>query len=54
VDERLRSAIHARACVEKIRAAAVEGGMTTLLQDGAMKCLAGITDLSQVLAVCAR
>jgi type II secretory ATPase GspE/PulE/Tfp pilus assembly ATPase PilB-like protein len=54
VDERLRSAIHARAGVEKIRAAAVEGGMTTLLQDGAMKCLAGITDLSQVLAVCAR
>ncbi|MBK8690861.1 MAG: Flp pilus assembly complex ATPase component TadA [Deltaproteobacteria bacterium] len=28
------------------------GGMTTLLQDGIEKCLLGLTDLRQVLAVC--
>jgi hypothetical protein len=30
----------------------VEGGMTTLLQDGIEKVIAGQTDLKQVLAVC--
>jgi type II secretory ATPase GspE/PulE/Tfp pilus assembly ATPase PilB-like protein len=54
VDPALRSAIHARATAEPIRELALAGGMTTLLQDGAVKCLTGATDLKQVLAVCAR
>jgi hypothetical protein len=28
--------------------------MTTLLQDGVVKCIDGLTDLKQVLAVCSR
>ncbi len=54
VDQDLRSAIHARANAEQIRELAVRRGMTTLLQDGARKCLQGETDLDQVLAVCSR
>jgi type II secretory ATPase GspE/PulE/Tfp pilus assembly ATPase PilB-like protein len=33
---------------------AIAGGMTTLLQDGVEKALAGKTDLKQVFAVCLR
>jgi type II secretory ATPase GspE/PulE/Tfp pilus assembly ATPase PilB-like protein len=40
--------------VDEVRALAVEGGMTTLLQDGILKCLQGHTDVRQVLAVCSR
>jgi len=40
--------------VEEIRKLAVAGGMTTLLQDGIEKAIAGKTDLKQVLAVCLR
>jgi len=54
VDDALRSAIHAKAPAERIRELAMAGGMTTLLQDGARKCVDGLTDLEQVLAVCAR
>ncbi len=54
VDPALRSAIHARANAEQIRDLALRRGMTTLLQDGARKCLQGETDLEQVLAVCTR
>lgn len=51
-DDGLRRAIQHKAPVDEIRAAALAGGMTTLLQDGVQKVLAGQTDLKQVLAVC--
>ena len=53
-NDELKKAISVKAPVEKIRALAVAGGMTTLLQDGIEKSLAGNTDLKQVLAVCSR
>jgi type II secretory ATPase GspE/PulE/Tfp pilus assembly ATPase PilB-like protein len=53
-DPALKRAIQKRAPVEDIRSLCVEGGMTTLLQDGIQKVLAGLTDLKQVHAVCSR
>ena len=53
-DDGLKRAIAARAPVEEVRRLAVAGGMTTLLQDGIDKAIAGLTDLKQVLAVCLR
>jgi type II secretory ATPase GspE/PulE/Tfp pilus assembly ATPase PilB-like protein len=50
----LKQAIQKKAPVDVIRALAVDGGMTTLLQDGIEKVLSGATDLPQILAVCAR
>jgi type II secretory ATPase GspE/PulE/Tfp pilus assembly ATPase PilB-like protein/GAF domain-containing protein len=50
----IRHAVSQRAPVEEIRRLAVAGGMTTLLQDGMAKVLAGKTDLKQVLAVSSR
>jgi len=52
--EDLKHAIARKAPVEEIRELAVAGGMTTLLQDGIEKAVAGKTDLTQVLAVCMR
>jgi len=40
--------------VAEIRQIALEEGMTTLLQDGVQKAMAGLTDMKQVLAVCSR
>jgi type II secretory ATPase GspE/PulE/Tfp pilus assembly ATPase PilB-like protein len=53
-DDRLRLAIQRKAPVVEMRELAVAGGMRTLLQDGIEKCLAGLTDMRQVLAVCNR
>lgn len=53
-DDRLRLAIQRKSSVDEIRNLASSGGMRTLLQDGIEKCLAGLTDLRQVLAVCSR
>lgn len=53
-DDGMRGSIARKAPVEELRRAAVAGGMTTLLQDGIAKCLAGLTDLKQVLAVCSK
>jgi type II secretory ATPase GspE/PulE/Tfp pilus assembly ATPase PilB-like protein len=53
-NDEVRHAVSQRAPVEQIRRLAVAGGMTTLLQDGVAKVLAGKTDLKQVLAVSAR
>jgi type II secretory ATPase GspE/PulE/Tfp pilus assembly ATPase PilB-like protein len=50
----LKRAIQKKAPVDEMRAMAREGGMTTLLEDGVQKVLAGQTDLKQVLAVCSR
>lgn len=52
VDEPLRLAIQDGAAANHIRKIAIEGGMTTMLQDGIQKCLTGMTDLRQVRAVC--
>jgi len=53
-DEGIKRAVAKRMPVEEIRKLAVAGGMTTLLQDGIEKAIAGKTDLKQVLAVCLR
>ncbi len=53
-DDRIKAAIAKRAPVEEVRDLAVGGGMSTLLQDGIEKAIAGKTDLKQVLAVCLR
>ena len=54
VDDEVRRAVARKQPVETVRRAAMVGGMTTLAQDGIAKCLAGETDLTQVLAVCSR
>jgi type II secretory ATPase GspE/PulE/Tfp pilus assembly ATPase PilB-like protein len=53
-DDGIKLAIAKRAPVEDVRRLAVAGGMTTLLQDGIEKAMAGKTDMKQVLAVCLR
>ncbi len=53
-DEGIKRAIAKRSPVEEVRQLAIAGGMTTLLQDGIEKAIAGKTDLKQVLAVCLR
>ena len=53
-DDHLKRAIQKKASVDDIRTAAMKNGMTTLLQDGVRKVLAGLTDMKQVLAVCSR
>jgi type II secretory ATPase GspE/PulE/Tfp pilus assembly ATPase PilB-like protein len=53
-DDSIKQAIAKRAPVEEVRRLAVAGGMTTLLQDGIEKAIAGKTDVKQVLAVCLR
>ncbi len=52
--DEIRHAIQSRRPVAEVRRAAIAAGMTTLLQDGAEKVLAGLTDLKQVRAVCSR
>jgi len=53
-NDNIKRAIQHKSGAEELRRLSIEGGMTTLLQDGIQKVLAGLTDLSQVLAVCAR
>jgi type II secretory ATPase GspE/PulE/Tfp pilus assembly ATPase PilB-like protein len=53
-DEETRLAIQHKAPVDEVRTLAKAGGMRSLVQDGIDKCLAGHTDLRQVLAVCSR
>ena len=50
----VRHAIQSRARVTEITALARQQGMTTLLQDGVLKVLGGLTDLTQVKAVADR
>jgi len=54
VDDALRAAIHERAGADRLAELAIAGGMRTLLQAGAQRCLDGSTDLTQVLAACQR
>ncbi|HEY3488612.1 MAG TPA: ATPase, T2SS/T4P/T4SS family [Candidatus Deferrimicrobiaceae bacterium] len=53
-DDAIRQAIQKKVPADQIRTLAVAGGMRTLLQDGIGKCLKGLTDMRQVLAVCNR
>jgi type II secretory ATPase GspE/PulE/Tfp pilus assembly ATPase PilB-like protein len=48
----VRDAVQHKAGAAEIRALAVSEGLRTLVQDGLDKCLEGLTDLRQVLAVC--
>jgi type II secretory ATPase GspE/PulE/Tfp pilus assembly ATPase PilB-like protein len=51
-DPAIKRLVARHAPVDELRDASVAGGMTTLLQDGIEKCLLGLTDVRQVLAVC--
>ena len=53
-NETIREAIQQQSGTVQLREHSVLGGMTTLLQDGVVKCINGLTDLKQVLAVCSR
>jgi type II secretory ATPase GspE/PulE/Tfp pilus assembly ATPase PilB-like protein len=46
-----RSLLYARASVAELQKLATAQGMTSLLQDGILKCLLGLTDYNQVRAV---
>ena len=50
--DRLKKAIQEHARVAEVLAIALEEGMRTLKQDGLEKCLAGITHIKEVRAVC--
>jgi len=50
--DEIKRHIQKKATVETIRDTAMEEGMTTLLQDGIMKALDGLTDIKQVRRVC--
>ena len=47
----IKRLIQTRARATEIFAHAKQGGMSTLLQDGIMKAIAGVTDVKQVKAV---
>jgi len=50
--DEIKRHIQKKATVETIRDTAMEEGMTTLLQDGIMKAIDGLTDVKQVRRVC--
>ncbi|HLG37906.1 MAG TPA: hypothetical protein VI338_07205, partial [Nitrososphaera sp.] len=52
--EEVKTLIHTRATMAELLRVAVEQGMTTLVQDGILKCLQGWTDYNQVQAVAIR
>ena len=54
VGDDVKRAIARRASVDELRGLAAGGGMTTLLQDGVLKCLSGATDMRQVLSAASR
>ncbi len=49
----MKRAIKTGAPVDEIRVMAIREGMRTLLMDGLQKIFQGLTDLSNVLKVCA-
>lgn len=53
VSDDIRAAICRRAPADEVRDIALREGMSTLVRDGVDKVLAGLTDLQQVMAVCA-
>ncbi|MDD2367426.1 MAG: GspE/PulE family protein [Desulfuromonadaceae bacterium] len=48
----LKALVKRRSEIEFIRKQAIEDGMTTLKQDGILKCFQGLTDLKEVRKVC--
>ena len=50
--DEMKRLIQKHATVEEMREVAISQGMTTLLQDGIMKCFEGFTDFKQVRRVC--
>jgi type II secretory ATPase GspE/PulE/Tfp pilus assembly ATPase PilB-like protein len=50
----IKRLIQQRARVTEVAACAQQEGMTTLLQDGVLKVLAGVTDILQVKAVASK
>ncbi len=52
MNQALHHAVGHREPIAVVRKAAIEGGMSTLFQDGVSKALRGETDLKQVAAVC--
>ncbi|MDD2897074.1 MAG: ATPase, T2SS/T4P/T4SS family [Desulfuromonadaceae bacterium] len=48
----IKSLVKRKSEVEFIRKQAIEDGMTTLKQDGILKCFQGLTDLKEVRKVC--
>jgi type II secretory ATPase GspE/PulE/Tfp pilus assembly ATPase PilB-like protein len=50
--DEIKRMVQKHATVEVMREKAMAEGMTTLLQDGIMKFLKGLTDLKQVRRVC--
>ncbi|MCP4509350.1 MAG: type II/IV secretion system protein, partial [Fuerstiella sp.] len=50
-NEQIRQLAHDRTGTDKIRKAAIAGGMTTLRQDGWKKVAQGITSIDEVLRV---
>jgi type II secretory ATPase GspE/PulE/Tfp pilus assembly ATPase PilB-like protein len=53
-DRAMKLQIIERCLVEDLRRVAIEGGMTTLLQDGIHNTFLGKTDMKQVMSVCSR
>lgn len=53
VSAEVRHLIQTRAPLHQLQTAALQAGMRTLKQDGMIKMLQGLTDISQVRAVCA-
>jgi type II secretory ATPase GspE/PulE/Tfp pilus assembly ATPase PilB-like protein len=50
--DEIKRLIQKHATVEEMRDVAAEQGMTTLLQDGIIKSIKGLTDFKQVRRVC--
>jgi type II secretory ATPase GspE/PulE/Tfp pilus assembly ATPase PilB-like protein len=50
--DEMKRLIQKRKPVEDMRKQAMRDGMTTLLQDGIQKVIAGVADFKQVRAVC--
>lgn len=50
--DKMKSLIKRKSEIEQIRRQAISDGMTTLKQDGILKCLSGLTDLKEVRKVC--
>ena len=51
INEEIRELVMARANAQKIKEAAIRGGMQTMLQNGIEKAMAGITSLEEVLRI---
>jgi type II secretory ATPase GspE/PulE/Tfp pilus assembly ATPase PilB-like protein len=48
----IKALVKRKAEIEAIRKQAIADGMTTLKQDGILKCFQGLTDLKEVRKVC--